>query len=103
VTPELLRAGAVGIIPGAESFDRLVGVFNAMQANDEAEAETIYGEIESLLVFLEGPINYFVTHYRELILRRLGLTLPVQHQIPSPISPFGIKIIERVAKKIGPL
>ena len=102
-TPDLLRAGAVGIIPGAESFDRLVGVFEAMQDNDEAEAETTYGEIESLLVFLEGPINQFVTYSRELIVRRLGLTLPVHHRLPSPISPFGIKIIERVAKKIGPL
>ena len=97
-----LRAGAVGIIPGAETIDRTARIYDCFAAGREAEAAALYGEILPTLVYLEKSINHFVTCSRELLARRLDVP-HVHHRLARDVSPFGLETIRRCAQSLGPL
>lgn len=99
---ELLRAGAVGIIPGFETLDRLARVYDLTVEGDEAGAEAAYGEVESVLVFLEQSINHYVTYSREIAGRRLGVET-VHHRLGKALTPFGRDFAARAAARLGSL
>ncbi|HEY4308948.1 MAG TPA: dihydrodipicolinate synthase family protein [Pirellulales bacterium] len=96
-----LRAGAVGIIPGAETMDFTPAIYNAHVVGHDASAATNYGKIAPSIEFLEQSINHFVTCSREIVARRWGLT-EVHHRLAKEMSPTDRDMIERCAASLGP-
>ena len=98
-----LRAGAVGIIPGAEVCDVLVRVFEAMAAG-EAEAERLYAEVLPYLVFVMHSIDHLLVYGKAMYARRLGGEVGIAARAPAtPATEFGLALIERFADRLGPL
>jgi 4-hydroxy-tetrahydrodipicolinate synthase len=93
--PDLIRAGAAGVIPGGESFDLFVRIYNAMRAGDEAAAEAAYREVLPLIVFLEESIDHLVTYGKRVAALRLGVEAG-SPALPSTVcTPFGLAMIRR--------
>lgn len=102
---EALRAGAVGIIPGGESYDVLTRVFNdlTLSDGDPLRGETLYREALPLLVFLMESIDNFLLHGKAVLGHRLGIAQT------APRAPFGVPsaftsdMVRRYANAMGPL
>ncbi|MDR3634567.1 MAG: dihydrodipicolinate synthase family protein [Isosphaeraceae bacterium] len=97
-----LRAGAVGIIPGAETLDRTPRIFDDFRAGRVGAAEAAYGEILPTLVFVERSINHFVTASREILALRWGRS-PVPHRLGKDLDGFAREMIDRCVTSLGPL
>lgn len=101
--PDVLRAGAAGVIPGGESFDIFVKVYDAMRAGHEEEAERHYREVLPLIVFLEESIDHLVTYGKQVAALRLN-TEAGRPALPSTVcTPFGLAAIRRFADALGKL
>ena len=99
---EVLRAGAVGLIPGFESLDRMTEMFNFLADGRDEDAEAVYRGVEPALVFMLKSINHFVTYSREVAGRRLGHEA-IHHRLGVAVTPLGIDIAQRLAHQLGPL
>lgn len=97
-----VRAGAVGIIPGAETLDVTPRIFDAAQAGRQQDADAAYATILPTLVFLERSINHFVTCSREVLAGRLEIA-PVHHRLPKALNGFGREMIAQCVAALGPL
>jgi 4-hydroxy-tetrahydrodipicolinate synthase len=101
-----LRAGAVGIIPGGESFDVLVRVFNAMQAGPpagEAEADRLYATVLPLLEFLMESMDTFLVYGKQVLGARLGIEKMSPRPPFTPSTSFGRDVARRYAACLGSL
>ena len=99
---EVLRAGASGLIPGFETFDRLTEMYDRLQEGRDEDAEAVYRSVEPALVFMLKSINHFVTYAREVAGRRLGHET-IYHRLGVEVTPLGKTIVERLAHQLGPL
>jgi 4-hydroxy-tetrahydrodipicolinate synthase len=99
---EVLRAGAAGLIPGFESFDRLAEMFDFLRQGRDQDAEAVYQGVEPALVFTLKSINHFVTYSREISGRRLGHD-EIHHRLGVDVTPLGLEIVERLARLWGRL
>jgi 4-hydroxy-tetrahydrodipicolinate synthase len=101
--PDVLRAGAAGVIPGGESFDRFVKIYEAVRRGDEAAAEAAYREVLPMIVFLEESIDHLVTYGKQVLGRRLGID-PGFAPLPSTVcTPFGLAAADRFADALSAL
>jgi 2-keto-3-deoxy-L-arabinonate dehydratase len=99
--PDVLRAGAVGVIPGGESFDHFVRIYEAMKAGDEDGAEAAYRAVLPLIVFLEESIDHLVTYGKRVLAQRLGIDAG-SSPLPSTIcTPFGLAAASRFADALS--
>jgi hypothetical protein len=69
---------------------------------DPGGSDAAYREALPALAFLETTINHLVTAGKELAALRLGLG-PVEHRLPSELSPIVRSSIARHAAALGPL
>jgi dihydrodipicolinate synthase/N-acetylneuraminate lyase len=96
-----LRAGAVGIIPGAETTDILVKVFNAMAVGDAETADDDYATVLPLLTFLMDSIDSFLVYGKQVMGSRLGMT-EISVRVPyTPASKFGEALVARYVAKLS--
>jgi 4-hydroxy-tetrahydrodipicolinate synthase len=93
--PDVLRAGAAGVIPGSESFDVLFKVYNNMRMNNEQEAEKLYREILPLLLFLEDSIDHLVNYGKIALARRLKVSAGSPALPSTSCTDFGLQVIQR--------
>jgi len=98
----VLEAGAAGLIPGFETFDRMVALFDHLAEKRDAEAEAVYLDVEPAIVFMLKSINHFVTYSREIAGRRLGQEA-IHHRLGVEVTPLGLRLAERLARRLGPL
>lgn len=97
--PDNRRAGASGMIPGAEVCDVLVRVWDGL-GNDEDAAEALYREVLPLLAFIMQSMEQFLCYGKRLIARRLGLG-EVHDRAPAQVpTPFGLACLERHAARL---
>jgi dihydrodipicolinate synthase/N-acetylneuraminate lyase len=97
---DAMRAGCVGLIPSVESCHVQARLFELMQsgrAEDEAEAERLYGQLAPLIVFLMQSIGQFLCYGKRLTARRLGLGEIHDRQPAQAPSSFGLACLERHA------
>jgi 2-keto-3-deoxy-L-arabinonate dehydratase len=100
---DALRAGCAGLIPGGESFDRLVRAYEEMRIGHESEAEVAYGEALPVIAFLEDTVDHLVAYGKLVAAHRLGMALK-GHRLPTTeTTAFGIAAVERFARQLGPL
>jgi len=106
--PDCITAGCVGFVPGAESTDRLVAIFEALTSGEPrriAEAEQSYKDLAPLLGFLMLGIDNFLCYGKTLMTRRLGLGAHTS-AVRSPTSgtsAFGLQVLERWSRNVGAL
>jgi 2-keto-3-deoxy-L-arabinonate dehydratase len=101
---DALRAGAVGIIPGGETFDILTRVFDLATAADVQtmdEAERLYESVLPLLVFLMDSMATFLTYGKVVLGLRLGITETAPRRPSAPPTRFGVETARRYAEKLG--
>lgn len=100
-----MRAGAVGIIPGAEVADllaRIFDLFDAGSADSIKEAERRYQEILPLLIVLMETVDTFLVYGKHVIGHRLGIK-ETDTRIPfTPPTKFGLEMMHRYAAAAGP-
>ncbi|MFP6689497.1 MAG: dihydrodipicolinate synthase family protein [Alphaproteobacteria bacterium] len=99
---EVLRAGAVGLIPGFESLDRMTEMFNCLADGRDEDAEAVNRGVEPTLVFMLKSINHFVTYSREVAGRCLGHEA-IHRRLGVAVTPLGIDIAQRLAHQLEPL
>jgi 2-keto-3-deoxy-L-arabinonate dehydratase len=104
--PDSIAAGCVGFVPGAESTDRLVRIYEALtsgQASRVAEGEQVYKELAPLLSFLMLGIDNFLVYGKTLMARRLGFE-PSKGAVRSPTAgttAFGLTVLDRWSRNVG--
>lgn len=99
-----MRAGAVGIIPGAEVADllaRIFDLFDAGSAERIEEAERRYQDILPLLVVLMESMDTFLVYGKLVLGHRLGLK-EIDARMPfAPPTAFGLEMTRRYAAAAG--
>lgn len=99
-----MRAGAVGIIPGAEVADLLARIFDLFDAGSPEsiqEAESRYQDILPLLIVLMETMDTFLVYGKHVIAQRLGIK-ETDTRIPfTPPTDFGLAMMRRYAAAAG--
>lgn len=98
-----MRGGAVGFIPGGESFDILTRIFNDFAGGTperQASAEKAYAEILPLLVALMESIDTFLVYGKAVLGQRLEIAGTSSR---APATPFGTELVLRYAARFGEL
>lgn len=104
--PDNLRAGCVGMIPAADTFDYQVRIFELMRRateRDERAAEEIYQKILPAIVFTLQSLDTLICYGKRIAALRLGLA-EVHDRAPA-LAPteFGMDCARRYADMLGPL
>ena len=101
-----IRAGAVGIIPGAEVFDVIVRIFDLMAENTTeslAAADRLYQRILPLLIVLMDSMDTFLVYGKRIIGSRLGIDAVAARAPCSQPSEFGLAAMRRYAAALDAL
>jgi 2-keto-3-deoxy-L-arabinonate dehydratase len=101
-----LRAGAVGIVPGGETFDVLLRIFDSWAGNSEtgaAEAAKLYEHVLPLLVFLMDSMDTFLLYGKHVLGNRLDLKETSPRAPHSPITEVGFRTAKQYSKALGKL
>jgi 2-keto-3-deoxy-L-arabinonate dehydratase len=104
--PDNLRAGCVGLIPAPECFDVQVRIYELMatgRPEDEAEAERLYRSVLPLICFLMASLDTFLCYGKRLTARRCGIAAVHDRDPAQRPTPFGLAVLERHARELGPL
>ena len=97
-----LRAGCHGIIPGVETCDRQVRIYQSMVAEQEQEADRMFAEILPLLSFLMLGIEHFVCYGKRLAAQRLGIERVHDRMPAQNPTGFGLEVLARWSRALGP-
>lgn len=99
-----MRAGAVGIIPGAEVADllaRIFDLFDTGSAESIKHAESRYQEILPLLIVLMESMDTFLVYGKQVLGHRLGIK-EIDARMPfAPPTAFGLEMARRYAAAAG--
>ncbi len=100
--PDNLRAGASGMIPGAETCDVLARVWAGLQGDAHAaeQAEALYRDALPLLTFLMQSIDQIVCYGKRLLARRIGLGTVHDRAPAQAPTAFGLACLERHAARL---
>lgn len=106
--PDCVRAGCVGMIPGAECADLLARMFDALRTGDAAsaaQAERDYLAVSPLITFSIASMDCFLVYAKRVAARRFGIAeaLALPRRPFTPASPFGLALAERHSAALGPL
>jgi 4-hydroxy-tetrahydrodipicolinate synthase len=106
--PDCIRAGCVGMIPGAECADKLARIFDGMRAGDAAaaaQAEREYLSVAPLITFSIASMDCFLVYGKRVAARRLGIA--EERALPrrpfTPPSAFGLELAKLHSAALGPL
>ncbi|HVY99913.1 MAG TPA: dihydrodipicolinate synthase family protein [Dongiaceae bacterium] len=98
-----IRAGAVGIIPGAEVADILARVFDLHDGGKADEAERLYESILPLLIVLMETMDTFLVYGKHVLAHRFGIHA-TETRIPfTPPTAFGLEMMRRYSAAAGPV
>ncbi len=97
-----LRAGCAGMIPGMDSFDVQVRIYELMRAGEADEAERLYRNLLPLIVFIMQSLPSFLCYGKRVAARRLGLDPVVDRQPALAPDPFGLAVVDRLAAALPP-
>lgn len=105
--PDSVRAGCVGLIPGAECADKLARIFDGMGGGEAAmaQAERDYLALAPLITFSIASMDCFLVYAKRVAARRFGIApeLALPRRPFTPPSRFGLSLAERHSAALGPL
>ena len=93
--PDMIRAGASGLIPAPELLDVMLEIDRRMRSGDEAGAEILYAQALPVVTFVMQSLASLHTYGKRLLAERIGLG-PV-HDRASFTAPtkLGLEITRR--------
>jgi 4-hydroxy-tetrahydrodipicolinate synthase len=100
---ENLDGGNAGIIPAPEIVDRLIAIYRAWCAGEDAKAEAAYREILPVLTLVMQGIDSLLIYGKRLAAQRLGLPEPIQRNPALKPTALGLTALARWSKGLGPL
>lgn len=71
--PDMIRAGAAGLIPAPELLDVMLAIDRRMRAGDEAGAEALYRQALPVVTFIMQSLAALHTYGKRLLASRIGL------------------------------
>lgn len=80
---DCLRAGAAGVMPGTDTVDILVEVYEAEAAGDQATAERLFSRLLPMLVFEMQSIDHYNACAKHVLGRR-GVEIGATLRPPAP-------------------
>lgn len=98
-----LRAGCDGMIPGIETIDLQVKIFDAMKVGKSDEAEALYQKLIPAIAFAMQGLGAFLLYGKLIAAHRLGLE-PSALRVPTDRpTEAGLEWTRRFAEALGPL
>ncbi|MFM8608074.1 MAG: dihydrodipicolinate synthase family protein [Hyphomicrobiales bacterium] len=98
-----LRAGCDGMIPGIETIDLQVKIFDAMKAGKPDEAEALYQKLIPAIAFAMQGLGAFLLYGKLIAAHRLGID-PSALRVPTDRpTEAGLEWTKRFADALGPL
>lgn len=95
------RRGACGTMPACEVADIHVKLWNALEADDQAEARSLYRDLLPLLLF---ETTYGVAVYKEVLKRRGVLTHAHHRQVGGKhLDEFALAELDAILSDLQPL
>lgn len=100
---DTIRAGAVGVIPGGETFDQLSRIFDLMAGDGaaRARAEQLYRDTLPMLVFLMESIDTLMVYGKRVLGYRLGLAQTDPRPPFTPPTELGLALAKLYAERLG--
>lgn len=96
------RAGCDGMIPGVETCDHQVAIYEHFVAGRENDADAGYTRILPLLLFLMISIDHLLCYGKRLSARRLGIGEVFDRTPAQQPTPFGLSVMERWSRDLEP-
>jgi len=101
-----IRAGAIGIIPGGETFDVLTHIYDRMMEGtkeSQTKAKRLYAAVLPLLVFLMESMDTFLLYGKRVLGTRLNIDETDPRPPHSAPTRFGTETAKRYAEALGKL
>ena len=99
---ECLRAGAAGIMPGVDTVDAQVKVYEAETSGDNREADRLFSELLPMLVFEMQTIDHYNACAKH-VLRSRGVDIEASLRMPAPaISDTSLARLEAYVEPAAP-
>ena len=98
-----LRAGCDGMVPGVETIDIHVAIFETFMSGDEVEADRIFTQALPLISFLMHSVDHLLCYGKRLAARRLGLAEPNDRLPSQQPTEFGLQVLDRRSKDLAEL
>lgn len=80
---DCLRAGAVGIMPGVDTVDAQVKIYEAEAGGDHEDADRLFAQLLPMLVFEMQSIDHYNACAKH-VLRRRGVEIESTLRMPAP-------------------
>lgn len=96
------RAGCHGMIPGVETCDRQVAIYEQFRAGREDDADAGYARIAPLLLYLMISIDHLLCYGKRLAARRIGLAEVYDRTPAQRPTPFGLAVMDRWSRALEP-
>ncbi len=101
--PDMLRAGAAGLIPAPETADVQLMIWSAAQRGDWEAADAIYRESLPLATFVMQSLASLCCYGKRLAARRMGLGV-VRDRAPALApTPLGLAMLDRLSAHLPAL
>lgn len=99
---DCLRCGADGIMPGADTIDLLVAIYDHEQAGRAADADDLFARLLPLLVFEMQSIEHY-NRCAKYVLRRRGVELrgDLRQPAPRPLEPSSVARLDAYLERLG--
>ena len=99
--PDMIRAGASGLIPAPELLDVMIAIDRMMRAGDEAGAEALYKQALPLVSFIMQSLASLHIYGKRLLAERIGLG-DVHDRAPfTAPTALGLQILKQRSAFLG--
>lgn len=99
--PDMIRAGASGLIPAPELLDVMLAIDRLMRGGHEAEAEALYRQALPVVTFIMQSLASLHTYGKRLLASRIGLG-PVHDRAPfTAPTELGLRILAERSAFLG--
>ncbi|SEJ04381.1 dihydrodipicolinate synthase family protein [Paraburkholderia diazotrophica] len=95
-----LRAGCAGLIVAPDTFDWQAAIYDAFAKGDHANAEALYEDILSSIVFVMQSLDALTCYGKRIAAWRMGFD--VARDRGTRPTPFGLECARRFASRLGP-
>ncbi|MCX7324864.1 MAG: dihydrodipicolinate synthase family protein [Hyphomicrobiales bacterium] len=99
--PDMIRAGAAGLIPAPELLDIMLAIDRMMRSGDEAGAETLYREALPVVSFIMQSLASLHTYGKRLLAERIGLGAVHDRAPFMPPTALGLQILKQRSAFLG--
>jgi dihydrodipicolinate synthase/N-acetylneuraminate lyase len=99
---DVLEAGAAGMIPGCDSPELHVAIFEHHRAGRPDDARRLFARVLPLLVTAFQSLDYFIAASKTILVER-GVIARGELRGPMPISSLGLGLLLEAARHAGAL